>query len=90
MEYHHRYYLEKWLRDHPRVEQVRICGTIAAMEVRQTLNSYFNAIGPILRAIPGRVSLAPLGNTIYLMPHCITSSELEAIYQAIRRVLDTL
>jgi len=50
MEYN-RYYLEKWLGSHPRVEQVRICGTIAAMEVKtDAQSSYFNAIGSILRA----------------------------------------
>jgi adenosylmethionine-8-amino-7-oxononanoate aminotransferase len=94
MEYQHRYYLEKWLGGHPRVEQVRICGTIAAMEVKtDAQSSYFNAIGSILRArfLEEGFLLRPLGNTIYLMPpYCITASELEAIYQGIRRVLDTL
>ena len=94
MEYQHRCYLEKWLRDHPRVEQVRTCGTIAAMDVKtDSQSSYFNAIGPILRArfLEEGFLLRPLGNTIYLMPpYCITPSELESIYQAIRRVLDTL
>jgi len=94
MEYLHRCYLEKWLRGHPRVEQVRTCGTIAAMEVTtDSQNSYFNPIGPILRArfLEEGFLLRPLGNTLYLMPpYCITPSELESIYQAIRRVLDNL
>lgn len=94
MEQQHRCYLEKWLKGHPRLEQVRTCGTIAAMEVKTDgQNSYFNAIGPILRArfLEEGFLLRPLGNTLYLMPpYCITPSELESIYQAIRRVLDTL
>lgn len=93
MEHLHRCYLEKWLRDHPKVEQVRTCGTIAAMEVKTDDQSgYYNAIGPILRArfLEEGFLLRPLGNTLYLMPpYCITPSELESIYQAIRRVLDT-
>ena len=94
MEYQHRCYLDKWLKNHPKVEQVRTCGTIAAMEVRtDSESSYFNAIGSILRArfLEEGFLLRPLGNTLYLMPpYCITPSELESIYQAIRRVLDTL
>jgi len=94
MEHQHRYYLEKWLMGHPKVEQLRTCGTIAAMEVRTAgQSSYFNAIGPILRSrfLEEGFLLRPLGNTIYIMPpYCITPSQLESIYQAIRRVLDTL
>jgi adenosylmethionine-8-amino-7-oxononanoate aminotransferase len=94
MEHQHRYYLEKWLADHPKVEQLRTCGTIAAMEVRtEEQSSYFNAIGPTLRSrfLKEGFLLRPLGNTIYIMPpYCITPSQLESIYQAIRRVLDTL
>lgn len=94
MEQQHRCYLEKWLEGHPRLEQVRTCGTIAAMEVKTDgQNSYFNAIGSILRArfLEEGFLLRPLGNTLYLMPpYCITPSELESIYQAIRRVIDTL
>lgn len=94
MEHQHRCYLEKWLGGHPKVEQVRTCGTIAAMEVKtDDQNGYFNAIAPILRTrfLEEGFLLRPLGNTLYLMPpYCITSSELESIYQAIRRVLDNV
>jgi len=94
MEHQHRYYLEKWLADHPKVEQLRTCGTIAAMEVRtEDQSSYFNAIGPTLRScfLEEGFLLRPLGNTVYIMPpYCITPNQLESIYQAIRRVLDTL
>ena len=94
MEHQHRCYLEKWLGGHPKVEQVRTCGTIAAMEVKtDDQNGYFNAIAPILRTrfLEEGFLLRPLGNTLYLMPpYCITPSELESIYQAIRRVLDNL
>ncbi len=94
MEHQHRCYLEKWLWGHPKVERLRTCGTIAAMEIKtDSQSSYFNSIGSILRTrfLQEGLLLRPLGNTLYLMPpYCITSSELEFIYQTIRRVLDDL
>jgi adenosylmethionine-8-amino-7-oxononanoate aminotransferase len=90
----HRLWLDRWLRDHPRLERIRFCGTIAAMDVKTDGTSgYFNAIGPHLKTqfLAAGVLLRPLGNTIYIMPpYCITRSELESIYQTIRRVLDAL
>lgn len=94
MEHFHRLYLEKWLQDHPKVEKIRTCGTIAAMDiVTDSQSGYFNAIAPLLkqRFLEEGFLLRPLGNTLYLMPpYCITSNQLESIYQAIRRVLDTI
>lgn len=94
LESQHRNFLNKWLADHPRIENSRICGTIAAMEVKtETESGYFNAIAPILKArfLEEGFLLRPLGNTIYMMPpYCITADELESIYQVIRRVLDSL
>ena len=93
METLHRACLDKYLRDHPLLEQIRVCGTIAAMEVKtQTASSYFNEIAPLLKArfLEEGLLLRPLGNTLYLMPpYCITSTELESMYQTIQRVLDS-
>lgn len=92
MEALHRRYLSQYLCDHPLLEQIRLCGTIAAMEVRTPeASGYFNAIAPLLKAqfLEAGLLLRPLGNTLYLMPpYCITSEELESVYQTIRRVLD--
>lgn len=94
LEAQHRRCLDKWLRDHPLLEQIRVCGTIAAMEVKtEAASGYFNAVGPILKArfLEAGLLLRPLGNTLYLMPpYCITPAELESVYQTIRRVLDSL
>lgn len=93
MEWQHRRYIEKWLIGHPKIEHIRTCGTIAAMEVKKDSESYLNATGSELRSrfLAEGFLLRPLGNTIYLMPpYCITNSELESIYQAIRRILDDL
>ena len=89
----HRRFIEKWLVGHPKVEHIRTCGTIAAMEVKTESESYLNATNSELRSrfLDEGFLLRPLGNTIYLMPpYCITNSELESIYQAIRRILDHL
>lgn len=94
MENQHRCYLDKWLKGNPKISQVRTCGTISAMEIVTNHESdYFNNIGSVLRSrfLEAGFLLRPLGNTLYLMPpYCITSSELESIYQAIHRVLDTI
>jgi adenosylmethionine-8-amino-7-oxononanoate aminotransferase len=94
LEDHHRLCLDKWLRDHPLLEQIRVCGTIAAMEVKtEAASGYFNAVGAILKArfLEAGLLLRPLGNTLYLMPpYCITPTELASVYQTIRCVLDSL
>jgi len=93
MEVQHRHYIDKWLRDHPKLERVRICGTIAAMDLKtDSASGYFNAIASILktRFLEAGFLLRPLGNTLYVMPpYCITPEELESIYQATHRILDT-
>lgn len=94
MEALHRTYLEQYLQGHPKLEKIRTCGTIAAMDViTNESDGYFNAIAPRLKSqfLEAGFLLRPLGNTIYLMPpYCITSDELESIYQVISSVLDTL
>ncbi len=90
----HRQYLDKWLVDHPALERIRVCGTIAAMDIKTSgQGGYFNAIGPILktRFLDEGFLLRPLGNTLYIMPpYCITAGELESIYRVIRQVIDSL
>lgn len=94
MESWHRRYLQQYLQEHPRVEKIRTCGTIMALEViTNESDGYFNTIAPQLKSqfLEAGFLLRPLGNTIYLMPpYCITSDELESIYQVISSVLDTL
>lgn len=94
MEKLHRQYLDKWLTNHPKLERIRTCGTIAAMDVKtESLPGYFNDIAPVLKAkfLEAGFLLRPLGNTLYLMPpYCISPDELESIYRIIRQVLDTL
>ena len=94
METLHRKYLYRYLSDHPLIDRVRFCGTIAAMDIRTSdANGYFNPLAPLLKAqfLQEGLLLRPLGNTLYLMPpYCITSDQLEWVYQTILKVLDSI
>jgi adenosylmethionine-8-amino-7-oxononanoate aminotransferase len=95
----HRFmHMETWhqkgincLMNHPGLYRFRICGTIAAMDVRvQNGAGYLNAISPILKKkfLEKGYLLRPLGNVIYILPpYCITESELFSIYECIQGVI---
>ncbi|MBE9029986.1 adenosylmethionine--8-amino-7-oxononanoate transaminase [filamentous cyanobacterium LEGE 11480] len=79
---------------HPRVEQLRIMGTIMAFDVvTPSKPGYLNTVGRQIRdqAIDRGLLLRPLGNVLYLLPpYCITEEELAMVYQAITEILDGL
>ncbi len=91
LEHAHRQCFDRLLKGHPKIEQIRICGTIAAMNVKtDDTDGYFSAIAPRLKALflDAGFLIRPLGNTLYLMPpYCITLDELESVYRVIDRVL---
>jgi adenosylmethionine-8-amino-7-oxononanoate aminotransferase len=64
------------LRDQPGVKDVRICGTIAAVEL-DCQGGYLAEIGPRIRAqaISRGVLLRPLGSVVYALPPLCTSEE---------------
>ncbi|MGG5207643.1 adenosylmethionine--8-amino-7-oxononanoate transaminase [Chryseobacterium sp. MIQD13] len=82
----------KILSRHPNVENVRQTGTILAFEYKTDQNtSYFNEIGRVLydAFLQRGIIMRPLGNVMYLVPpYCITSEELDFIYQNILEVLN--
>jgi adenosylmethionine-8-amino-7-oxononanoate aminotransferase len=82
------------LQDHPRLEKLRVTGTIAAMDlVTPDAAGYLNQIGPVIRqrAIEQGLLLRPLGNVLYLMPpYCITDTELAQAYSGIQAILASL
>ena len=76
------------LRCQPNVAEVRICGTIAAVEL-DAAGGYLAEIGPAIRqkALELGVLLRPLGNVVYAMPPLCTSDEsLASIADAIKTV----
>jgi adenosylmethionine-8-amino-7-oxononanoate aminotransferase len=80
------------LRDHPRVRDVRICGTIVAVEVNAT-GGYLADVGRSLRrsCLEDGVLVRPLGSVLYAMPpFCTSQASLEQIARAMSRAGDVL
>jgi adenosylmethionine---8-amino-7-oxononanoate aminotransferase len=70
----------------PGVENVRVLGTMLAMELVAIDRGYLSDIGPALRAfaLERGVLLRPLGDTVYLLPpYCSTAPDLALAYDAI-------
>ncbi len=78
----------------PYIEKIRICGTIAAFELKVEKDSgYFNDIGKKIKAlsIDKGLFIRPLGNVIYLLPPlCITEKQLEKSYDIIYQILSDI
>ncbi|WP_412850634.1 adenosylmethionine--8-amino-7-oxononanoate transaminase [Chryseobacterium sp. PMSZPI] len=76
----------------PQVENARHIGTILAFDFKAgSGTSYFNEIGKKLyqEFLKRGMIMRPLGNVIYLVPpYCITSEELDFVYQNILEVLE--
>lgn len=72
--------------DDARFQNIRQCGTIAAMDLRVGQGGYLAEDGPRMRAhfMENGVLLRPLGNTVYLLPpYCVTGADLDLAYGAI-------
>ncbi|MDX8521951.1 adenosylmethionine--8-amino-7-oxononanoate transaminase [Mesorhizobium dulcispinae] len=70
----------------PRFENARTAGTIAALDLRVGKAGYLAEVGPKLRAffLERGLLVRPLGNVIYVLPpYCVTSDELDRLYDAI-------
>jgi adenosylmethionine-8-amino-7-oxononanoate aminotransferase len=81
------------LTAHPRVTNLRVTGTIAAMDFVTDQPGYLNQFSTVVRqkAVTQGLLLRPLGNVLYVMPpYCITEPELAFAYQGIHRILDSL
>jgi adenosylmethionine-8-amino-7-oxononanoate aminotransferase len=81
------------LREHPNVGDVRMIGTIAAIELRDDDPGYFSAVKPFLYDfyLQRGVLLRPLGNVVYVLPpYVVTEQELHGVYDVIAESLDRL
>jgi adenosylmethionine---8-amino-7-oxononanoate aminotransferase len=85
----HRERLDEF-RDHPSIADVRMLGTIAAIELRAGDAGYLSGLRSRLYPffIEHGVLLRPLGNVIYTVPpYVIASDDLHYIYDVIRKAL---
>ncbi|MDN5849271.1 MAG: adenosylmethionine--8-amino-7-oxononanoate transaminase [Nitrococcus sp.] len=93
LEQEHSKYLEP-LSAHPKLDKVRIIGTIAAMNIKTDERpGYLNTVSATIKhkAFDRGLLLRPLGNVLYLMPpYCITKDELAWAYRGIASILDEL
>jgi adenosylmethionine---8-amino-7-oxononanoate aminotransferase len=81
------------LREHPAVGDVRMVGTVAAIELRDDDPGYFSSVRPFLYDfyLQRGVLLRPLGNVVYILPpYVITEQELHGVYDVIAESLDRL
>jgi adenosylmethionine---8-amino-7-oxononanoate aminotransferase len=80
----------KTFRSHPCIADVRMLGTVAAMELRVEDPGYLSALRSRLYNffIENGVLLRPLGNVVYIVPpYVITADELHRIYDVIERAI---
>jgi adenosylmethionine-8-amino-7-oxononanoate aminotransferase len=81
------------LREHPAVGDVRVIGTVAAIELKDDDPGYFSSVRPFLYDFYLRrgVLLRPLGNVVYILPpYVVTEQELNGVYDVIAESLDRL
>ena len=92
MEAKHRQHLAA-LSDHPRLTNLRVTGTIAAMDIITDQPGYLSQLSLDIRqrSIAQGLLLRPLGNVLYLMPpYCVTDDELAFIYRGLSTILNEL
>jgi adenosylmethionine-8-amino-7-oxononanoate aminotransferase len=76
----------------PAVRNVRVLGTVLAMELTSPDGGYLSAIGPALGsfALERGVLLRPLGNTVYVLPpYCSTDDDLSRAYETIAEFVES-
>lgn len=91
IEAHHLSFQQR-IKDHPKVDDCRVLGTILALDYRvEGQNSYFSHMRDQLLAhfLRNRVLLRPFGNTLHIMPpYCISADDLNLVYQVIESSLE--
>jgi adenosylmethionine---8-amino-7-oxononanoate aminotransferase len=75
------------------IRNLRTLGTVLAFELNQGTDGYLNPAGRDIHqsAMNEGIFLRPLGNTVYIMPpYCISSGQLEKIYDFLNRLTGRL
>jgi adenosylmethionine-8-amino-7-oxononanoate aminotransferase len=73
------------------VRNVRVLGTVMAMDLVSRDDGYLSKVGPALTrfALERGVLLRPLGNTVYILPpYCATDDDLARAYDVIADFVD--
>jgi len=82
-----------WYAARPDVLDVRVKGSIFAVEVRDDVSGYLSSIGAEIYdfMLENDILLRPVGNTIYILPpYCTETKDLERIYETLWRGLDAI
>ncbi|SDD60656.1 adenosylmethionine-8-amino-7-oxononanoate aminotransferase [Pricia antarctica] len=80
------------IKNHPKIENTRQCGTIYALNLNVKMERYGNLRDKLMgHFMENGVFLRPLGNTIYILtPYVISDGQLQKIYDTIKSALDAL
>jgi len=86
----HRARAAAW-KNHPAVGDIRIIGTIMAVELEVNDPGYFSELRPALYQfyLSRGILLRPLGNVVYVLPpYCISETDLRRVHDVIGESLD--
>ena len=75
------------------VTAVRQMGSIMAIDIKDSTDGYLSELGPWLYNfyLENDILLRPIGNCVYILPpYCVSTEDLEAIYDCIERSLCAL
>jgi len=81
-----------WYSARPDVTDVRVMGSIFAVDIKDDVEGYLSNIGGEIYdfMLEHGVLLRPIGNTVYILPpYCIAEEDLERIYEIFWRCLDS-
>lgn len=82
-----------WYSARPDITDVRVIGSIFALDVKDSINGYLSTLGQTIYdfMMDHGVLLRPIGNTVYILPpYCIKNEDLERIYETLWRSLDSI
>ncbi|MFC3972824.1 adenosylmethionine--8-amino-7-oxononanoate transaminase [Maribacter confluentis] len=79
------------VKNHEKIAEVRVKGVILAIDLQLKMERYGNLRDELYQFfLNSGVLLRPLGNTVYVLPpYVITNIQLQKIYAAIKKALDT-
>ncbi|MDO3693724.1 adenosylmethionine--8-amino-7-oxononanoate transaminase [Wenyingzhuangia sp. chi5] len=82
----------EFIKDHARVENIRVKGVILAIDLAVSIDRYGKDRNAIFNYFMDKgIYLRPLGNTLYIVPPYITKEEeLKFIYDEIHQYINTL